>query len=137
MWQSSDEADSSSSDLNALLHSDALASKRNEIKTTSIIYRVSGAVSLVAYILLVVYLLLKQWKRYKMRRRRINRSIPIYERLHFGLSISGMMSSLAYVLSSSMVPEELNYIEPYAKGSVRSCDAQGFLIYVGNSMMCL
>ena len=45
--------------MNALLHSDALlASKRNEIKTTSIIYRVSGAVSLVAYIFLVICYLL-------------------------------------------------------------------------------
>jgi hypothetical protein len=41
------------------------------------------------------------------------------------------MSSFGFVLSSTMVPKEMNYFVPGAQGNMTTCTAQGFLLTVG------
>ena len=114
-----------------------LASKRNEIKTTYLIYRVSVWGFIAGGIIYSPDRLppapgrsppapmqaapnsVQQPNSNQMRPALSSDLIVVInvddwltlDRLYFGLSISGMMSSLAYALSSlMMVPEELNYI---------------------------
>jgi hypothetical protein len=51
-----------------------------------------------------------------------------YHRLIFGLSAVDIISSPGFILSSTMVPKELNYLVPFASGNIATCDARGFLI---------
>jgi hypothetical protein len=41
------------------------------------------------------------------------------------------VSSFAFVLSSTMVPKEMNYFVPGAQGNTATCTAQGFLVAIG------
>jgi hypothetical protein len=108
-------------DFEAFLNSDVLATIRNQINTYGIIIRISGSVSTIASTCLAVHIL------------RSNHGLSTtYHRLVFGLCIGDIMSSFANVLSSTMVPKEMNYFVPGAQGNMTTCTAQGFLLGVGN-----
>ena len=113
-------------DFEAFLNSNLLAARRNQIKTYAIIYRITGSVSTIASACLAVHIL-----------RSHNGLSTTYHRLVFGLSIADILSSFAYVLSSTMVPKEMNYFVPGAQGNTATCTAQGFLFAVGSIVATL
>ena len=107
-------------DFEAFLKTDLLAAKSNEYKTYGIIRRTSGSLSTIASTCLVVHIL-----------RSHHGLSTTYHRLVFGLCISDIMSSFGFVLSSTMVPKEMNYLAPGAQGNTATCTAQGSLLTVG------
>jgi hypothetical protein len=106
----------------AFLDSDLLATRRNQINTRGIIYRITGSVSTIASMCLVVHIL-----------RSHHGLSTTYHRLVFGLSICDILSSFGFVLSSTMVPKEMNYLVPGAQGNTTTCSAQGFLFSIGST----
>jgi hypothetical protein len=110
-------------DFEAFLNSDVLSAKRNEIKTYAIIQRITGSASVIASTCLALHIL-----------RSHDGLSTTYHRLVFGLSGADILFSLAHVLSSTMVPKELNYFVPYAQGNTATCDAQGFLVFAGTGV---
>ena len=106
----------------AFLDSDLLATRRNQINTRGIIYRITGSVSTIASMCLVVHIL-----------RSHHGLSTTYHRLVFGLSICDILSSFGFVLSSTMVPKEMNYLVPGAQGNSTTCTAQGFLFSIGST----
>jgi hypothetical protein len=107
-------------DFEAFLKSDLLSEKRNEMKTLTIILRITGSISVIASTCLNCHIL-----------RSYDRLSTTYHRLVFCLSTIDILTSFCYVLSPTMVPKELNYLVPYAQGNTATCEAQGFIIYVG------
>jgi hypothetical protein len=112
--------DSQPLDFEAFLNSDLLATRRNEIKTLDIIVRTSGSVSTIASTCLILHIL-----------RSHHGLSTTYHRLVFGLCIGDILSSFANVLTSTMVPKEMNYYIPGAQGNTATCTAQGFLLTIG------
>jgi hypothetical protein len=109
-------------DFEAFLDSDLLAAKRNQINTLGIIYRTTGSVSTIASTCLVVHIL------------RSNHGLSTtYHRLVFGLCIGDILASFGFVLGSTMVPREMNYLVPGAQGNMTTCTAQGFLLALGSN----
>jgi hypothetical protein len=107
-------------DFEAFLQSDLLAERRHQINTISIPQRISGSISCIASTSLVWHIL-----------RSHHGLSTTYHRLVFGLSIADIMSSLGNVLSSTMVPKEMNYFIPQTQGNAATCNVQGFLMTVG------
>ena len=108
-------------DFEAFLNSDLLAAKRNEINTHAIIRRTSGSVSAIASTCLILHIL-----------RSHDVISTTYHWLVFGLSVGDIMSSFAcFVLSSTMVPKEMNYFAPGAQGNMTTCTLQGSLYGYG------
>jgi hypothetical protein len=107
-------------DFEAFLNSGLLAARRNQINTRGIIRRTTGSVSTIASTCLILHIL------------HSNHGLSTtYHRLVFGLCISDIMSSFGFVLSSTMVPKEMNYLVPGAQGNTATCTAQGSLLTVG------
>jgi hypothetical protein len=107
-------------DFDEFLLSPSLAASRNEVKLRAILFHVFGSVSFIASSALAFHIL-----------RSHDCLSTTYHRLVMGLSIADMMSSFAIALSTVMVPKEMNYFIPFARGNAASCYAQGFLIMVG------
>jgi hypothetical protein len=107
-------------DFEAFLNSDLLATRRNEIKTLGIMFNITGSVSTIASMCLVVHIL-----------RSHHGLSTTYHRLVFGLCIGDILSSFAQALGSAMVPKEMNYLIPGAQGNTATCTAQGSLVGVG------
>ncbi len=103
-----------------ILKSDDLVVQRGKVRNIITSLRVTGSVSFISSICLVIHIL-RSYEGLKTP----------YHRLVFGLSFCDMMSSFSYVLASAMVPKELNYFTPGAVGNWSTCSAQGFLIGVG------
>ena len=101
------------------LESDLLAEYRKFIKLTTINTHISGCLSLIA-LLAIIYHILRSHKGLS----------TTYHRLIFGLCIANLMSSVAFVLSETLVPKELSYIKPSAQGNMAPCSTQGFLITI-------
>jgi len=90
-------------------------------KKYGIIQTVTASVSLIASTTII-------WIIFRSR----TRLSTTFHRLLFGLCIADIISSFAQSLSTSMVPNEINYYIWNARGNVHSCDAQGFLIVLGD-----
>jgi hypothetical protein len=119
-WDDLWELDQEPLDFVAFLNSDSLATRRNQIKTRGVIFHTLGSVSTIASTCLAVHIL------------RSNHGLSTtYHRLMFGLCIADIMSSVGFVLGSTMVPKEMNYYIPSAHGNTATCTAQGFLITIG------
>ena len=56
-----------------------------------------------------------------------------YHRLVFGLSNADIIRAVGVLFSAAPIPEEFDYFIPHANGNRRTCDAQGFVIYLGSS----
>ena len=94
------------------------ASRRHEIKVRVHCNQVSAIISFIASSCLSIHFL-----------RSHERLFTTYHRVVFATSVSDMLlSSLAYALSTAMVPQELGYYAPNAGGSMVSCTFQGFFI---------
>jgi hypothetical protein len=106
-------------DMEAFLQSNLLAAKRNTYMFQSIAHMVTGSISFIASMLLIIHIL-----------RSHDGLSTTYHRLIFGLSACDIISSFAFALSSTMVPKEMSYLVPFARGNIMTCDAQGFLIFV-------
>jgi hypothetical protein len=104
-------------DMDAFLQSDLFAAKRNAYMEESIANMLSGSISFIASMLLVIYIL-----------RSHDRLSTTYHRLIFGLSAADIISSFGFALSSTMSPKEMSYLVPFARGNIATCDAQGYLI---------
>lgn len=115
LWESAEPLD-----WDTFLSSDLLASRRTEINFRATSYRFSGSTSFVASALLILHIL-----------RSHERLSSTYHRLVLGLSACDMVSSLFLALSSAMVPRELNYYIPHARGNALSCTVQGLFIITG------
>jgi hypothetical protein len=103
-------------DMDAFLNSDLFAAKRNHEMQQSIPFMVSGLISFIASMLLIIHIL-----------RSHECLSTTYHRLIFGLSTTDIISSFSHALSSTMVPKEMNYLAPFASGNTVTCDAQGFV----------
>ena len=113
-------------DMDAFYESDLLDKRRNEFKGEFIANCSSGSISLVASILLSIHIL------------RSHHGLPTtYHRIVFGLSSCDIMSSLAFTLSSIVVPKEMGYLVPFAIGNNATCEAQTFFMYFGIAASCL
>jgi hypothetical protein len=93
-------------------------------KKYGIIQTVTASVSLIASTTII-------WIIFRSR----TRLSTTFHRLLFGLCIADIISSFAQSLSTSMVPNEINYYIWNARGNVHSCDAQGFLIVLGDAWL--
>jgi len=107
-------------DIEALLNSDLLAATRNDSKLVTCVFFVTGSISIVASTCLIVHIL-----------RSHDGLSTTYHRLILGLSIADIFSSLACALASTMSPKEMNYIKPFASGSMVTCSIQGFMADIG------
>lgn len=56
-----------------------------------------------------------------------------YHRLVFGLCNADIIRSVGILFSAAPIPEEFDYFIPHANGNRITCDAQGFVIYLGSS----
>ena len=113
-------------DMEAFLDSELFAGRRKVYMQEFISNTISGSISLIASILLAIHIL-----------RSHHGLSTTYHRLVFGLSCSDILSSLAYALSSLVVPKEMGYLVPFAYGNLEACDVQGFLIHFGLISGCL
>jgi hypothetical protein len=120
-------------DMDVFLQSDVFAAQRSFIMKRSIANMISGSISFIASMLLVVHIL-----------RSYEYLSSTYHRLVFGLSAADIISSFCFALSSTMTPKEMSYLIPFASGNIATCDAQGFLnAYAGpvsvgyNCSVCL
>jgi uncharacterized membrane protein len=111
LWQSDQPLD-----MDAFLQSDLLAARRSFYMKVSIAHMISGPISFIASMLLVTHIL-----------RSHECLSSTYHCLVFGLSAGDIISSFGYILSSTMAPKEMSYLEPFASGNMATCDAQGFL----------
>jgi hypothetical protein len=105
-------------DMDAFLQSDFLVERRSFDIKLSIAFMISGSISFIASMLLVIHIL-----------RSHECLSSTYHRLIFGLSAGDIISSFCYAITSTMVPKELNYFLPIASGNIATCDAQGFLLF--------
>ena len=113
-------------DFDALLQSDLLAAHQKLYNKSSITRQIGGAISTIASSIMIWHIL-----------RSHNKLSTSYHRLVFGLAVSDIMSSCAHILCSAMVPQEMKYFAPYAKGNTISCDIQGVLLCFGFSVAAL
>jgi hypothetical protein len=107
-------------DFDEFLQSDLLANRQIQMQTKSIIFHVTGAVSVLSSTCIILHIL-----------RSYDRLSSIYHRLVFVLSMAEILSSASIALSSSMVPKEMDYFVPHARGSMSTCTMQGFFICIG------
>jgi hypothetical protein len=104
-------------DMDAFLKSDLLATRRSVHMVETIGFVVTGSISFIASMLLVIHIL-----------RSHDCLSTTYHRLVFGLSVADIINSIDVALSSTMAPKEMSYLVPFASGNTATCDAQGFLI---------
>jgi hypothetical protein len=104
-------------DMDAFLKSDLLATRRSVHMVETIGFVVTGSISFIASMLLVIHIL-----------RSHDCLSTTYHRLVFGLSVADIIASFCQALSSTMAPKEMSYLVPFASGNTATCDAQGFLI---------
>jgi hypothetical protein len=109
--------------MDAFLESDLLAERRSDNMEEAIGYAVTGCISVIASMLLVIHIL-----------RSHDCLSTTYHRLVFGLSAADIITSFIAALSSTLVPKEMSYLVPFAKGNTASCDAQGFLMSYANGV---
>ena len=91
-------------------------------KTYAILRHVAGSISLIASSILV----------WSVLRSHIRLS-STFNRLLFGLCVADIMSSCAYMLSTVMIPKEVDYFYWNARGNMLTCNLQGFLSVMGCS----
>ena len=91
-------------------------------KTYAILRHVAGSISLSASSILV----------WSVLRSHIRLS-STFNRLLFGLCVADIMSSCAYMLSTVMIPKEVDYFYWNARGNTTTCNLQGFLHVMGFS----
>ena len=91
-------------------------------KTYAILRHVAGSISLIASSILV----------WSVLRSHIRLS-STFNRLLFGLCVADIMSSCAYMLSTVMIPKEVDYFYWNARGNMLTCNLQGFLHVMGFS----
>ena len=109
-------------DFEAFLKLDLLAAKRNEMQTiaTTCIFNVGGSVSVLA----------STWLTWNILRSHDSLS-TVYHRLVFGLSVTDILSFGQALSTTTMVPEEMIYLVPFARGNTATYDTQGFIIGIG------
>ena len=120
-------------DFETFLQSDELATRQQNSLNNVIIRTVSGSIStLFSFVILCILY------------RSHDRLSTTYHRLILGLCITDIMSSVCFALNSLMVPSELDYWVWRARGNMRSCNVQGFLLTIGvnsaqlyNAALCL
>jgi hypothetical protein len=120
-------------DFEEFLKSDALAIKRQEGTNIMVARCVSGSLSAIASTAIIWHIL-----------RSHARLSTTYNRLVFGMCIADIIYSIANFLTSVLLPKELDYLLPFAKGNMATCNMQGFLVVLGsmlasiyNSSICL
>ena len=120
-------------DFDAWLLSDERATIYHQSKVFSIIRHVVGALSLISSIILICIIV----------RSHIGLS-STFNRLLFGLCVSDVLSSVAHTISSAAGPKDLDYAVWNARGNAATCDASGFIQFVGmnlglfyNASLCL
>ena len=91
-------------------------------KIFPILRQVAGSISLIASSILV----------WNILRSHIGLS-STFNRLLFGLCVADIMSSCAHMLSTVMVPKEVDYFYWNAHGNTATCNLQGFLHIIGSS----
>ena len=107
-------------DFQAFLQSDELAELRDFEKVLSIIYPVSGSISIIGSAATIFHIL------------RTHKGLSsTYHRLVVGLCVGDLISSLAWAFGSLAVPKDIHYLSPYAHGNVETCTALGFIQTVG------
>ena len=113
-------------DFEAFLQSDLLSKQRKTISTIANIRHCTGSLSVIASTAIIWHIL-----------RSFDGISTTYHRLVFGLCIADFMTSAAFALNKLMVPREMDYFTPNARGNVRTCDAQGYIIVVGSTIAAL
>jgi len=109
-------------DMEAFQNSDLLAQQRKAYLKYSTATIVNGSISFIASLLLVLHIL-----------RSHDALSTTYHRLVFGLSICDILQSIGQALSATMVPKEMNYLAPFARGTSTTCDAEGMLFVLGGA----
>lgn len=56
-----------------------------------------------------------------------------FQRLLFGLCVADILWPFSFILSTLMIPKEVDYLYLNSRGTVTTCNAQGFLQIVGFS----
>ena len=102
------------------LNLDLLAAHKEFRKKMDITRRTTGSISLISSVALVYHILCS-----------VDGLSTTYHRLLFGLCIADIMTSLSCALNDTMVPEEMKYFIPNARGNAWTCDTNGFLLYMG------
>ncbi len=103
----------------AFLESELLAKQRSNTKTVSIIAHISASISIISSLLIIVHVL------------RSHQGLSTtYHRLLIGLSIADIIFSFFDGVRSTMVPKDVEYFMPGAKGDVDTCTTQGFFLHV-------
>ena len=107
-------------DFQAFLQSDKLADLREYQKDRDIINTVSASISFAGSAAIVWHIL------------RSHKGLSsTYHRLVFGLCVGDLMASLSYVINSTAVPKEMQYLMPSARGNVGTCTALGLFLTAG------
>jgi len=104
-------------DMEALKSSPVFATFLKHVKVKTILYRTSGSVSGISSACLITHIL------------RSKKGLSTtHHRLMFAISVADMCSSFFLALSTILVPKEMAYFIPGAKGNTTSCTIQGFVI---------
>ncbi len=111
------------SDWNTFVNSELLKRRRSLLQIQSICSRTSASLSIIASTLLIAHLL------------RSHQGLSTtYHRLVFGLCIGDIIHSSFVIPTSLMVPKEMEYMTPGAKGNATTCTTQGFFLVIASLM---
>ena len=132
-WEDLQDLDGQEFDFDEFLKTDLLTAQKKFRVTMDWARRSTGTVSLFSSLALIYHVV-----------RTDDGLSSTYHRLLFGLCVADLFMSLSCALNDTMVPEEMNYFIPHARGNGASCDANGFLLYFGgmstilfNCSLCL
>ena len=101
--------------MDASLNSDLFAARRNLYLKQDIAMMISGSISVIFSMLLIIHIL-----------RSHEYLSTTYHRMVLGSSTADVISSFGFVISPTMTPKEMRYLVPFASGNVATCDAMGF-----------
>ena len=114
-------------DLSALFPANWLESRRNDVWAYVITTRTASVISMIGSVCLIVHIL-----------RSHHGLSTTYHRLMLGICSGDIIVSFfVFVLGPVMVPEEMSYWVPGARGNLATCTLQGFLGTVGIFMTTL
>ena len=104
-------------DFEAFLASDFLAAWQNTAVRWSISSSVGGIISFTSSAAIIYHII------------RSHKGLSsTYHRLVFGLCLGDLTSSFFNMLSSTMLPKEMSYMAPWAKGNLATCSLQGVFL---------
>ena len=111
-------------DFEEFIKTDDIISHSNQNTVRGIISRVTGSLSFIASLCIIIHILRSHYG-----------LSTTYHRLVLGLSLGDVaFSFFGYVLGATMVPKEYDYVIKGARGNQATCNFQGFLFLFGSAI---